>query len=298
MIGKKLKIAFCYSGFVRNFRHNYLTNKNIINFLNPDIFIYAYDTFGYKNKSLIPEPKTDALVDLSYFDEIKNIKKIKIDNFNENDIIDLEDKNMQYYMHNHHAYPKNILSQLNGIYSCNELKKEHENKFNFKYDVVFRIRFDSLFLQPNILDISKTLARVSKDNIFVSNGYGWGSHCNFCEKEINHKNHSNDVSDIFAFGDSNTMDYYSSLFLVANEIHKNTNIYNERCVKNMKNIKLHENKTIFDINDLTKNDYLNKDIFSNDLYLFYPESLLRLYLFDKKILKSNIKIVLNRNELY
>jgi hypothetical protein len=298
MTNKKLKIAFCYSGFVRNFKNNFEANKNIINFLKPDIFLYTYNTFGYKNNSLIPEPKTNKTVDLSYFDEIKNIKKIKINNFDENYIKNLEDPSTTYYMHNNHAYPKNILSQLNGIYECNKLKKEYEIENNFKYDIVFRVRFDSIFLKINNLKLYEQISSIKRNEIFVSSGYGWGSYCDFCEKKIQHKNHLNDISDIFAFGNSTDMDYYSSLFLVANKIAKDVEHHNALCLNSMDNFKYNENKIIFDLKDLVKTNYLNRNKSLNELFLFYPESLLRLYLFEKQILQSNIKVFINRNELY
>jgi hypothetical protein len=296
---KKIKIAFCYSGFIRNFKKNLEVNKKIMDYLNPDIFIYTYDSFGYKNSSNIPEPKNNKILNYNYFNGIPNIKKIIIEKFEYKNIENLEDKNITYYMHNHHAYPKNILSQLYCINKCNNLKKEYEKLNNFKYDFVFRIRPDSYFEKSNISSFYNIPDKNNK--IFICNQPDkyWGSYCRLCEANCEHKYHENDISDIFAFGSSESMDYYSSLFLVANDIHKDLSTYNKDFFSNFKEstFKL-ENKEILDFKVLNTSNNTNKDSFGNECYLFYPESLLRFYLYNLKVLNSEFKVSINRNEVY
>jgi len=299
MSNKNLKIAFCYSGFMRNFKQNFIKNKDLIKKLNPDIFIYTYDSFGYKNDSSIPEPKNKKNIDINYFSNIPNIKKLIIENFNEKKIEQLEDKDMTYYMHDHHAYPKNILSQLYSIKKCNDLKKEYEKNNNFKYDLVFRVRPDSYFEYFDIRSLHNFYDK--NKQIFVGNEPGkyWGSYCNLCSKNEQHLYHQNDISDIFAFGTSESMNYYSSLFLVANKIHKDLLKYNEEVFLNSKeNIKEIDNKKIINFNILNTSQNTNKDTYGNECYLFYPESLLRFYLNNYKVLNYNLKIKINRNEIY
>ena len=299
MTNNKLKVAFCYSGFIRNFKKNLEKNKKIIDNLNPDIFIYTYDSFGYKNNSSIPEPKNNIILDQNYFSNISNIKDIFIEKFKRESIEDLEDKNIIYYMHDNHAYPKNILSQLYCINKCNSLKKEYEKKYNFEYDFVFRIRPDS-YLENLDLELLTNIIN-KKNTIFVSNENGkyWGSYCSLCAIGEEHLFHVNDISDIFAFGDSKSMNYYSSLFLIANKLHDDMSGYNKSFFeKNKKNMKILDNKKIvnFKILDTSKNK--NKDFMNNECYLFYPESLLRFYLSRIKVLGENIKVFINREEIY
>jgi hypothetical protein len=74
------------------------------------------------------------------------------------------------------------------ITKCNELKKQHENKHNFKYDIVVRLRTDTIFNKVVIFS-------EDKDKIFIPDKYNWGGAC-----------------DQFAYGPSDLMDKFCDLF--------------------------------------------------------------------------------------
>jgi hypothetical protein len=297
MSNKNLKIAFCYSGFMRNFKQNFIKNKDLIKKLNPDIFIYTYDSFGYKNDSSIPEPKNNMIISEDYFKEIPNLKKVVVNNFDPLKISDLEDKNIKYYMHDHHAYPKNILSQLYNIYMCNNLKKQYEKENSFNYDFVFRLRPDTYF---NNFNINQFLSIKKTKTIFVCEEAGkyWGGACSLCLNKIFHFYHNNDISDIFAFGDSKSMNYYSSLFLVANNIHNDLSNQNEIFFNKYNDIKSIDNKKIINFKHLEVKNFVNKNSLNEECYLFYPESLLRFYLLNYNVIKFDSNIIINRSEVY
>jgi hypothetical protein len=74
------------------------------------------------------------------------------------------------------------------IMKCNQLKLQHENKHNFKYDVVVRVRTDVPFREPIIFS-------EDADKIFVPG----------------HLNHGG-ICDMFAYGSSHLMDNFCNVF--------------------------------------------------------------------------------------
>ena len=74
------------------------------------------------------------------------------------------------------------------IFRCNELKKQYENKHNFKYDIVVRLRPDTNF--KNLVIFSE-----DKDKIFTPHEFNY-----------------NGVCDQFAYGPSDLMDKFCDLF--------------------------------------------------------------------------------------
>ena len=113
---KNYRVALCISGAIRN---NEIFCSNIIEKIvkpyNPDIFICAYDGNNPSESKYL----YDTLKPVTMM--VNNKKPQKIENKD---------------------FLKNSVSMFEKIYLCNELKKQHENKYNFKYDVVIRIRPD------------------------------------------------------------------------------------------------------------------------------------------------------------
>lgn len=83
---------------------------------------------------------------------------------------------------------ENCLNMFYKIMRCNQLKIKHENKHNFKYDIVVRLRTDTIFKKP--ISFSE-----EKDKIFIPNGCDWGGIC-----------------DQFAYGSSELMDKFCDVF--------------------------------------------------------------------------------------
>jgi hypothetical protein len=83
--------------------------------------------------------------------------------------------------------PNSVVRMLYGIDKVNKLKSEYELANGFKYDFVIRTRFDLEYLQPlqlrNFYDITIPI--------------GW--------------DHRGGYNDTFAYGSSESMDYYASL---------------------------------------------------------------------------------------
>ena len=84
-----------------------------------------------------------------------------------------------------------VFSMFYSIYKSNSLKKEYELENNFIYDLVVRLRFDLKF--TNQLDID-----------------GYKKNIEYKPKAI--QDNPDSYYDIFAYGSSDVMDYYSNIF--------------------------------------------------------------------------------------
>jgi hypothetical protein len=96
---------------------------------------------------------------------------------------------------------ENAVNMFYKIYKCNQLKKEYEDENNFKYDFVIRARCDVKYNEKLIL-------KNDKNTLYVPFG-----------------NDYNGLNDQFSFGDSETMDKVSDLYLNINDYVKNGCIY-------------------------------------------------------------------------
>lgn len=121
-----MRTAVCFSGGLRNFKHTFNNfDKYLISPLEADIFFY-----GCENKDGFDQNTKD-------FNNIYNPKSMVINNkkFYE----DLSDK-----------YPgilKTFIPQIFNIKECYELVRKHEDKNNFKYDIIIRCRLDCFFFR-------------------------------------------------------------------------------------------------------------------------------------------------------
>jgi hypothetical protein len=88
----------------------------------------------------------------------------------------------------HGTSVKNGLNMFYKIMKCNHLKIKHENKHNFKYDTVVRLRTDTTFQKPLIF-------LEDKDKIFTPHNCVGGHVC-----------------DQFAYGSSDLMDKFCDVF--------------------------------------------------------------------------------------
>jgi len=194
------KIAVCLSGELRHFNHDLVKEgfKKFIEILNPDIFISTWNHIGTsmnhgwidpsesKNKNL----NTENLLKKVY----NNIVKMEIEDYNEwYDSIDPYLKNVIYSNPNIKDHRTvNSYSQLYKIYKSNFLKKNYEKDNGFKYDIVLRVRPDSLFVKNLDLNIeNKTIYNINTGGAFFPNR----------------------IYDIFFYGDSKSIDIVSDTYL-------------------------------------------------------------------------------------
>jgi hypothetical protein len=172
-----MKIAVCFSGKTRNFEDTYpYFKKNLFDKFDTDVFVY-----GVPNKNGY-EQNLNKLV------ELYSPKKIILND-------------EKYYKNIKEKYNFNIpfIQMWHNIYNANKLRETYEDKGKFKYDYVFRLRFDCFFLSSleqceiNLNDI---------DHYSVAIPHKW----NFSNV------HQLAKSDVFAIGTSLSMTKYCELY--------------------------------------------------------------------------------------
>jgi hypothetical protein len=158
-----MKIAVCITGKIRSWNR---VKENIIQNIfkdNTDVFFVCDEDLSISN---IDHEITKELQ--SFYDE----SNLQLFNSRRNDATSVE----------------NCINMFYKIMKCNQLKKQHENKYNFKYDIVVRLRTDTIF--KNSVTFSE-----DKDKIFIPNNCDWGGVC-----------------DQFAYGSSDLMDKFCDIF--------------------------------------------------------------------------------------
>jgi hypothetical protein len=170
-----MKVAVLLSGKFRNSYEEYKSiKKNLIDKYNADIFInYIYDNTIDINP-----------IELINLYNPKNIQFTQLPNT----VIDMVDM-VSNYSKADESNTLSIFSMWYGIKKTNELKVNYELENNFKYDVVIRARFDTEIL-------NKVELKLVQNSIFIPIG----------------SDHRGGYNDLFAYGSSNTMDYYCSTF--------------------------------------------------------------------------------------
>jgi len=178
-----MKVAICISGQPRRFHENY---QNFLNFLiNPNGRFENIDLFGHFWKEHRNTKKIS---------EILPFKKCQVEPqqyFNDRNWDNVPHRNLI-------KKPLNVVSMYYSIMKANQLKSEYETENNFKYDCVVRYRTDIVFTDPLVLP-----EKVEKNTAYLSDilTYDYGGY-----------------NDQIAFGDSKTMDSYSTVFKKLYEI--------------------------------------------------------------------------------
>jgi hypothetical protein len=172
-----MKVALLLSGALRDGDLYYdLLHKNLLSKYDVDIFIsYSYDY----TESEVPND-----TELEKFYKPKMLRYLMYPNH----LYECIDKCLEYP-----SLPgvriDNFVKMLNGLKEVNMLKCIWEDLNNFKYDVVIRNRFDLQILDEINL-------KLPNNSIYIPIGWDWHDGYN----------------DLFAYGDSNSMDYYCSLY--------------------------------------------------------------------------------------
>lgn len=170
-----MRVAVLLSGKYRN-SHNesVYIKRHLIDKYNADVFInYTYDT----NIDINPS----ELINLY---NPKNIQFTQLPDTVINMVSTVSE-----YSKATESNTLSIFSMWYGIKKTNELKIKYELENNFKYDVVVRARFDTEI-------INKVELKLVKNSIFIPIG----------------SDHRGGYNDLFAYGSTNTMDYYCSTF--------------------------------------------------------------------------------------
>ena len=145
-----MKIAFLFAGQYRPlsydlFRYSML---NLTKDLDYNIFCYAWDEPGesldHRDKIPKTNPSKDSLIQISNIFSEFNLKKIKTESY-DNFIINLPKTHKKIFYSK--IYHKGTVFSLPQIYTLSECYKLLASDKN-QYDLIFRCRFDSLYLHP------------------------------------------------------------------------------------------------------------------------------------------------------
>lgn len=152
-----MKIAFLFSGQLRNIPIDLFRNslRNLTDGLDYDIYLYLWDKTGKSlNHSKYSEKfsnNDESSYLINHLFEGFNIARKKYESF-ENFKKDLNPKHLKVFKSN--KYHFGTVNSLPQIYSLSKCFKLLNNNLN-KYDLIFKCRFDSLFVHPlNLYDLS------------------------------------------------------------------------------------------------------------------------------------------------
>lgn len=286
------KIAICLSGHSRRYNKVFpLIGDNLVKELNADVFMHTWDTTGVQirlSKDTVgPKPDDSKKIEkedlLRYFE----IKKIQIEN-NAEVLSKFQFNNKEYYLYcaagsaetgyNASAEPKYIMSQLYSAYKSNELKKQYEKENSFKYDLVIKMRMDYC---PNNSISNEEIELFGDKVIYVPNhthsNHGHPS-CSICVYEQHEDEHTSDVCDVYAYGSSEVMDHYCSLYEKALQINQEMHLENLEIIKK-NNFQLPSHNG-FNLVNIWKTQQHHK------INCFYPERLLKKHLKGYRLLPS------------
>jgi hypothetical protein len=205
-----MKVAICFSGHIRNFFEKGLDsfNKNLFYLREQghevDLFFSVWDTY---------EPSTTAWRQTAIKSNTIDENLIKQINPTSYLIEKYKDVKHNFILKNIHptikVEPFPIISEEGILYStsmyykilsANSLKKEHELKHNFKYDVVVRYRAQIYMDKPLVLN------EIQPNTLYVPyvSQHQW--------ENPHYQTWSYITDDRFAYGDSEIMDQYSDVY--------------------------------------------------------------------------------------
>lgn len=186
-----MKIALCMSGGLRNFKDtHYSFEKYLLSAHDVDVFFY-----GLENKE--GEETNNKDLDILYNPKMKVVNT------------------KEYYNSIPCLYhPPSVFYAFYNIYMCNELKRKYESKNQFKYDLVIRSRTDYFWFRY----ITEKEFEFSKSNIMIPVDWAFKSVNPYAR------------ADVFAFGSSQLMDRYSSMFNRLDEYTKKIGMFHPESI--------------------------------------------------------------------
>jgi hypothetical protein len=187
IVQHKPKMALCFSGFIRDIEYTKEFWTSLIEKYDVDVYGSFWNDENEKNGDTIDNLKRIYNFKELEFEKYSNFKKSTLD------VITPYLYPTELLLNNLREYAKNFhtLSMWYKVWRANMLSKS----LDINYDVVIRARTDTHFqteldiIQNDLLNLPS--GRVKADNFPNSDG----------------------ISDVFAFGNSKLMDYYSSMYL-------------------------------------------------------------------------------------
>jgi hypothetical protein len=200
----KEKISIEISGYLRTFLNNIENWKeNLIYDNNYEyyFFINTYNNFGH-SKGWIDDIKRDEKLN-DYFLKIIKENFENVDIFIEEDFgFILEDINENEIEKHDLTDIKRVLSMFRKIYKCNQQKKDYEIKNEIKFNYSIRIRPDLMFTNKiNLFNFIKK----NDENFIIINNLPWEGGENFTNHNV--------YNDQFCFGNNESVNLYSDIFL-------------------------------------------------------------------------------------
>jgi hypothetical protein len=206
-LGKIKRIAVCLSGNFRTWKTVVKTWDNVIKIDNVEVdyFIHTWDKVS-PSMQIIGNLKKTGITD----EEILKDYYKPLDMNLLNEVLDYHKpvsyliespKDLSFKNPKQSIFEKSHLSQFFGIMMAGKLKREHEIKNDFTYDLVIRMRFDTYFTTPIIID-----------NIKPKLNTVYGNHYDYYYDEV-YKRHNGRLGDIFWCSDSLTYDILSDFYL-------------------------------------------------------------------------------------
>lgn len=153
-----MKIALCLSGHLRTYEKTYESiYEQLYQKYDVDTFISTWqnlgNNFAYHANFVEGADKTDPIVDVETIKKIYNPISIVMDDSDTEKTSNELKKQYQGIQTRNGAKMSQIMVMLYKIWDVNRLKREYEEKSNFRYDVVIRCRFD-VYLKPVKIEIA------------------------------------------------------------------------------------------------------------------------------------------------
>ena len=176
-------------------------------------------------------------------------------------------------------FSKHVLSQLYSVHRAFKLVESHQKSQNIKYDILVRMRADSIV--ENFSRLFTSSLDFAREDVLVANGSlahqhpGGGRGCGACDQEFKcvrrqrvHAEHTNDICDVFYWGRFGAMQRACEMFLHARQLVKSFKFSNAKAVAELeaKNCLVHHANVT---------GVKHAMIYEKKIKCFYPERLLR-----------------------
>jgi SAM-dependent methyltransferase len=181
------KVAVCISGYMRTFEQTFdrLFN-NLLKQTNPDIFIHTWNYMGSPLRGF-----DNPMIRVSTKSMLQRINRLyKPTQLIVEPAINFKPTPLMLQRNFDNRDINGVLSMFYKVKVCNDLKKEHEQNNDFKYDCVIRMRSDLMFMSPFYLNKD-----MDKNTLYVPTGYDYEG-----------------MNDQIAYGSSEIMDKYCDLY--------------------------------------------------------------------------------------